>query len=95
MSEVPLVSTSSAPASTVSVPGTSTAIPGLAGDIVLESLSTTQRALSGEAQVPSFFLPPVFRLMLRVSEGLRAKIWNNEFIDFHAFLASPVSEDKY
>jgi len=65
VSEAPLFSTSSAPASTVSVPGTSTAIPGLAGDIVEGSLSTTQRALSGEAQVPSeLFSSQVFRLML-------------------------------
>lgn len=65
VSEAPLFSTF--PASTVSVPGTSTAIPGLAGDIVEGSLSTTQRALSGEAQVPSeLFSSQVFRLMLLI-----------------------------
>lgn len=96
LSEVLLVSTSPAPAGTVSVPGTSAATPGLAGDLVQGSLSTTQRALSSEVEAPSELFPsPSLLIDARVSENFRAKIWNNECVDFYVLLYSPVFEDRY
>lgn len=60
------------------------------------SLSTTQTSLSGEAQVSTqLFSSPSLPIDARVSEKLRAKIWNNEFFDFSALLSNPVFEDRY
>ena len=96
LSEVPLVSTSPPPASGVPVPATSVSPPGMAGAMVLGSLSTTQASLSGESQVPTeLFSSPSLPIDARVSEKLRAKIWNNEFFDFSALLSNPVFEDRY
>ena len=96
LSEVPLVSTPPPPASGVPVPGTSVATPGMADAIVLGSLSTTQSSLSGESQVPTeFFSSPSLPIDARVSEKLRAKIWNDEFFDLSALLSNPVFEDRY
>ena len=96
LSEVPLVSTSPLPASGVPVPATSVSPPGMAGAVVLGSLSTTQASLSGESQVPTeLFSSPSLPIDARVSEKLRAKIWNNEFFDFSALLSNPVFEDRY
>ena len=96
LSEVPLVSASPAPASVVPVPDTSVAATGLVGAIVQGSLSTTQTSLSGEAQVPTqLFSSPSLPIDARVSEKLRAKIWNNEFFDFNALLSNPIFEDRY
>ena len=94
--EVPLVSTSPPPASGVPVPATSVSPPGVAGAVVLGSLSTTQASLLGESQVPTeLFSSPSLPIDARVSEKLRAKIWNNEFFDFSALLSNPVFEDRY
>ena len=96
LSEVPLVSTPPPPASGVPVPGTSVATPGMADAIVLGSLSTTQSSLSGESRVPTeFFSSPSLPIDARVSEKLRAKIWNDEFFDLSALLSNPVFEDRY
>ena len=96
LSEVPLVSTSPLPASGVPVPATSVSPPGMAGAVVLGSLSTTQASLSGESQVPTeLFSSPSLPIDARVSEKLRAKIWNNEFFDLSALLSNPVFEDRY
>ena len=96
LSEVPLVSASPAPASVVPVSDTSVAATGLVGAIVQGSLSTTQTSLSGEAQVPTqLFSSPSLPIDARVSEKLRAKIWNNEFFDFNALLSNPIFEDRY
>ena len=92
LSEMPLVTTSPA----VPVPGTSVATPGMAGAILRGSLSTTQTSLSGEAQVPTqLFSSPSLPIDARVSEKIRAKIWNNEFFDFSALLSNPVFEDRF
>ena len=94
--KVPLVSTSPAPTSAVLVPGTSVTPPGMAGALVWGSLSTTQTSLSREAQVPTqLFSSLSLPIDARVSEKLRAKIWNNEYFDFSALLSNPVFEDKY
>ena len=96
LSEVPLVSTPPPPASGVPVPVTSVATPGMADAIVLGSLSTTQASLSGESQVPTeFFSSPSLPIDARVSEKLRAKIWNDEFFDLSALLSNPIFEDRY
>lgn len=96
LSEVPLVCTPPLPASGASVPGPSVATPEMAGAIVLGSLSTTQASLSGESQLPTeLFSSPSLPIDARVSEKLRAKIWNNEFFDFSALLSNPVFEDRY
>lgn len=96
LSEVPLVSTPPLPASGAAVPCTSVSPPGMAGAVVLGSLSTTQASLSGESQVPTeLFSSPSLPIDARVSEKLRAKIWNNEFFDFSSLLSNPVFEDRY
>ena len=96
LSEVPLVSAPPAPASVVPVPDTSVAATGMVGAIVQGSLSTTQTSLSGEIQVPTqLFSSPSRPIDARVSEKLRAKIWNNEFFDFNALLSNPIFEDRY
>ena len=96
LSEVPLVSTPPPLASCVPVPGTSVETPGMAGAIVLGSLSTTQASLSGESEVPTeLFSSPSLPIDARVSEKLRAKIWNNEYFDFSALLSNPFFEDRY
>ena len=96
LSEVPLVSTPPPPASCVPVPGTSVETPGMAGAIVLGSLSTTQASLSGESEVPTeLFSSPSLPIDARISEKLRAKIWNNEYFEFSALLSNPFFEDRY
>lgn len=60
------------------------------------SLHTMQTALSGETQV----LTQLFTFLslpvdARVSEKLRAKIWNNEYLDFNTLLSNPVKEKRY
>lgn len=63
---------------------------------MLGSSSTTQASLSGESQVPTERLSsPSLPIDARVSEKLRAKIWNNKFFDFSALLSNPVFEDRY
>ena len=54
LSELPLVSTSPAPARAVPAPGTSAATTGIVRAIVHGSLNTTQTSLSGEAREPFF-----------------------------------------
>ena len=79
---MPLVSNQPPPDSDVPVPGTSAATPGMAGALVLGSLNNTQASLSGESQVPTeLFSSPSLPIDARVSEKLRAKIWNNEFFN--------------
>ena len=96
LSEMPLVSDPPPPDSGVPVPVTSAATPRIAGALVLGSLNTTQTSLSGESQVPTdLFSSPSLPIDARVSEKLRAKIWNNEFFDFSSLLSNPVLEDRY
>jgi len=47
-------------------------------------------------QVPTqLFSSPSLPIDARVSEKLRAKIWNNEFFDFNVLLSNPGLEDRY
>ena len=96
LSEVPLGSTPPLPASGAPVPVTSVSPPGMAGAVVLGSSSTTQASLLGESQLPTeLFSSPSLPIDARVSEKLRAKIWNNKFFDFSALLSNRVFEDRY
>ena len=96
LSEMPLVSNPPPPDSGVAVPGTSAATTGMAGALVLGPLNNTQASLSGESQVPTeLFSSPSLPIDARVSEKLRAKIWNNEFFDFSSLLSNPVFEDRF
>ena len=64
------------------MPGTSAATPGMDGGLVLGPLNNTQALLSGESQVPTELLSsPSLPIDARVSEKLRAKIWNSEFFN--------------
>lgn len=91
LSEVPLVSGEPAGSNTNQEP----IAPSTAGAIVQGSLLNTQANLSGEQQLPSqLFSSPSLPIDARVSEKIRAKIWNNEYFDFSALLSSPIFEDK-
>ncbi|XP_067026129.1 uncharacterized protein [Acropora muricata] len=93
---MPLVSNPPPPDSGVPVPVTSAATTGMAGALVLGPLNNTQASLSGESQVlTELFSSPSLPIDARVSEKLRAKIWNNEFFDFSSLLSNPVFEDRF
>ena len=74
---------------------------GLADTIVQGSVAAVQSALSGELPVINPVLPtqlfssPSLPIDARISDKLRSKIWNNEFIEFGALLANPLVESKY
>ena len=74
---------------------------GLADTIVQGSVAPTQSALSGELPVINPVLPtqlfssPSLPIDARVSDKLRSKIWNNEFIEFGALLTNPIVEHRY
>ena len=74
---------------------------GLADTVVQGSVAATQSALSGELRVINPVLPaqlfssPSLPIDARVSDKLRSKIWNNEFIEFGALLTNPIVENRY
>ena len=70
--------------------------------LIDNSLTVVQSALSGEpntlvhkALPKHLFSSPSLAIDSRVSDKLRAKIWNNEYFDFGALLSNPVFEDKF
>ena len=80
-SELPIVSTPLSPAGAIPVPGVAVAASTLAGTILQSSVGTTQASLSGEVQIPAqLFTSPSLSIDARVSEKIRSKIWNNEFL---------------
>ena len=96
LSEMPLVFNPPPPDRGVPVPVTSAATTGMAGALVLGPLNNTQASMSGESQLPTeLFSSPSLPIDARVSEKLRAKIWNNEFFDFSSLLSNPVFEDRF
>ena len=74
---------------------------GLSDTIVQGSVTEMQSALSGELPVINPVLPaqlfssPSLLIDACVSEKLRSKIWNNEFIEFGALLTNSVVENRY
>ena len=71
-------------------------------DAAVQSLiSAAQSALSGELQVvhsaqPSqMFISPSLPVDARVSDKVKAKIWNNEFFEFSLLLSNPVQDNSY
>ena len=73
----------------------------LVDTVVQGSVAATQSALSGELPVINPVLPaqlfssPSLPIDARVSDKLRSKIWNNEFIEFGVLLTNPIAESKY
>ena len=70
--------------------------------LIDNSLTVVQSALSGEpntlvhkALPEHLFSSPSLAIDSRVSDKLRAKIWNNEYFDFGALLSNPAFEDKF
>ena len=74
---------------------------GLADTVVQSLVAATQSALSGELPVINPVLPaqlfssPSLPIDARVSDKLRSKIWNNEFIEFGVLLTNPMAESQY
>ena len=57
-----------------------------------------QAILSGEhlsAMPETLFSSPSLPIDARVSDKVRGKIWNNEFIDFGVLLPNPITEGKF
>lgn len=73
----------------------------LAGAIVQGPLNAAQSSLPGEvpclppALLSQLFTSPSLTIYSRVSDKLRAKIWNNEYFEFGALLTNPVYESRY
>lgn len=70
-----------------------------ASSVVDSSLSSMQALLSGEGNAPSvpstIFTSPSLPIDARVSDKIKSKIWNNEFIDFGVLLSNPITEGKF
>ena len=87
-------------AASVQVPN-AVAADDLAGAVVQGPLIAAQSSLSGERpcltpELPSqLFTSPSLVIDSRVSDKLKAKIWNNEYFEFGALLTNPVHESRY
>lgn len=74
--------------------------PPTSTSLVQESLTTVQQDLSGERigrrqPLPDqLFVSSSLPLDARVPDKVRAKIWNEEYIDFGTLLANPELPDK-
>lgn len=96
LSELPLDSTTPGPVSAAPVPSASITTTGMVGGIIQGSLHTPQTVLPRETQLPTqLFSSPSLPIDARVSEKLRAKIWNNEYFEFNTFLSNPVMVNRY
>lgn len=101
----PLSTLSAAPFSATTVaaePARALPLNALAASLVQGSLDTTQQVLSGELPVvPSDSRPTqLFKscslpIDARVSDKIKAKIWNNEFVEFHILLMNPLLDNKF
>ena len=69
--------------------------------LVQDSIATVQTTLTGENLGPKqplpdqLFVSSSLPLDARVSDKVRAKIWNNEYVDFGTLIANPELENKY
>ena len=87
------------------VAGTATTAPPAPGPgssspfahaVVNTSLAITQASISGMPSTPEcLFSSPSLTIDVRVSEKIRRKNWNNEYIDLSLLLTNPVVEDRY
>lgn len=69
--------------------------------LVQDSITAVQKNLTGETIGPrqpipdQLFVSSNLPLDARVSDKIRAKIWNEEYIDFGTLIANPEIENKY
>jgi len=64
--------------------------------LVQGSITAVQKSLTGETIRPDqLFVSSSLPLDARVSDKIRAKIWNEEYIDFGTLIANPQLENKY
>ena len=69
--------------------------------LVQDSIATIQTTLTDENLGPTqplpdqLFVSSSLPLDARVSDKVRAKIWNNKYIDFGTLIANPELENKY
>ena len=69
--------------------------------LIQDSITALQRNLTGETVGPrqpipdQLFVSSSLPLDARVSDKIRAKIWNEEYIDFGTLIANSELEDKY
>jgi len=63
------------------------------GSLVQGSITAVQKNLTGETigprQPDQLFVSSSLPLDARVSDKIKAKIWNEEYIDFGTFIANP------
>lgn len=63
--------------------------------LVQGSITAVQKSLTGETIRPDqLFVSSSLPLDARVSDKIRAKIWNEEYIDFGTLIANPQLENK-
>lgn len=96
LSAVPLASPAAAPVCQMPDPAT------MASSLVQQSVGATQQLVAGELiEVPAENRPSeVFQscslpVDARLSDKIRGKIWNNEFVDFNSLVMNPVHSNQF
>ena len=75
--------------------------PATGSSLVQGSIADVQQTLTGETIGPrqaipdQLFVSSSLPLDARVSDKIKAKIWNHEYIDFGTLIANPVLENKF
>ena len=98
----PLIALQSADTPVMEIPGTipstspclpSHSLPALESAVQASHLATQPAVSPGEPSDP--FITSSLSLDARVSEKIRAKIWNQEYVDFGSLLVNPIGQSPF